>query len=254
MFSKIWLINLFLAISTVFFGIKAYRVWSEREKAPSEIRPIRKPLPLPEKKIVMRNVPPESDYEVIVSSNPFRPDRAKLKHKQEKPEKKPEPKVDKKLLMRLKAALRQTVVYGVIITGEYKKALVTSVQGRPTKRGGRQRGPTSKRRARWIKVGDTLGEFKVDDIREGSVLLAAAGNQYQVFLYDKEKPKRRVKTKKQAKPTVVSVGASIKGRVKVDSSTAEKGASRPEVSKRKQTPKPVAKTKKAPSPGKSVAK
>ncbi len=247
MFSRVWLINLFLAIFTIFFGIKAFGIWSERERIPSETRPVRKPLSLPGKNVVIRNMPPESDYEVVVSNNPFMPDRGKSDQGKKQPEKKAKPKIDKKLLMRLNAALRRTVVYGVIIAGEYKKALVASVEsGRPRGRKP-QRTPAPRRRAKWVKVGDSLGEFTVDDIRDGSVLLAAAGNQYQVFLYDKEKHKRRVPVKSKDSPTVVSLGSKTAIIPEVAKATPKKEIPKPKVSKQKQPPKRIVKAKKSPS-------
>jgi len=247
MFSRVWLINLFLTIFIIFFGMKAYGVWSERERIPSETRPVRKPLPLPGKNIVINNMPPESDYEVVVSNNPFMPDRGVSKQEKETPTKITKPKIDKKLLMRLNAALRRTVVYGVIISGEYKKALVTSVESGPAGRRKSQRAPVPQRRARWVKVGDSLGEFRVDEIREGSVLLAAAGNQYQVFLYDREKPKRRVLVKNKENPTVVSLGSKTAIIPEVAKATPKKEIPKPKISKPKQPPERIFKTKKSPS-------
>jgi hypothetical protein len=247
MFSRVWLINLFLAIFTIFFGIKAFGIWSERKKIPSETRLVRKPLSLSEKNVVINNMPPESDYEVVVSNDPFMPDRGISDQGKKQPEKKAKSEIDKKLLMRLNAALRRTVVYGVIIAGEYKKALVTSVESRP--RSGRKpkRTPAPRRRARWVKVGDSLGEFTVDDIRDGSVLLAAAGNQYQVFVYDKEKPKRRVPVKGKKSPTVVSLGSKTAIIPEVAKATPKKEIPKPKVSKQKQPPKRILKAKKSPS-------
>ena len=244
MFSRVWQINLFLTIFIIFFGIKAYGVWAEQEeRIPSETRPVRKPLPLSEKNVVIGNMPPESDYEVVVSNNPFMPDRGNSAEGKQQPEKRTKPKIDKKLLMRLNAALRRTVLYGVIIAGEYKKALVTSVESGPTGRRKPQRTRAPKRRARWVKVGDSLGEFTVDDIRDGSVLLAAAGNQYQVFLYDKEKPKRRVPVKGKENPTVVSLGSKTAIISEVAKATPKKEIPKPKVSKQKQPPKRIVKTK-----------
>jgi hypothetical protein len=247
MFSRVWLINLFFAIFTIFFGIKAFGVWSERERIPSETRPVRMPLPLSEKNVVISNMPPESDYEVVVSNNPFMPDRGVSKQEKETPKKITKPKVDKKLLMRLNAALRRTVVYGVIIAGDYKKALVAGVESGPTRRRKPKRTPAPRRRARWVKVGDSLGEFTVDDIRDGSVLLAAAGNKYQVFLYDKEKPKRRVPVKNKKSPTVVSLGSKTAIISEVAKATPKKEIPKPKVSKQKQPPKRIVKAKKSPS-------
>lgn len=247
MFSRIWLINLFLAIFTIFFGIKTFGIWSERERIPSETRPVRKSLPLSEKNVVINNMPPESDYEIVVSNNPFMPDRGISEQDKKQPEKKAKPKIDKKLLMRLNAALRRTVVYGVIIAGDYKKALVASAETRPRSRRKSQRSPAPRRRARWVKVGDSLGEFTVDDIRDGSVLLAAAGNQYQVFLYDKEKPKRRVPVKSKENPTVVSLGSKTAIIPEVAKATPKKEMPKPKVSKQKQPPKRIVKAKKSSS-------
>lgn len=268
MSSRIWLINFVLAVVVIFFGIRAYGVWSEGEKGFSEIRAIKRPLSQTEKRITKRSMPPESDYEVIVGNNLFWVDRSEYIQGKQETKSAAKPKVDKKLLMRLEAALRRIVVYGVIIADGLGRALISNPNlqtgrktmipgpgGRSTRltKTGQKPGPSPlltqppKRRTKWIKVGDTLGEFKVNDIREGSVLLTAAGNEYQIFLYDKEKPKKRIPVKRKERPTVVSLGTKTKGGPEVVKTTPKKEIPRPKVSKKKQPPKRIVKARKSPS-------
>ena len=98
-----------------------------------------------------------------------------------------------------------------------------------------------------------MGEFTVDDIRDGSVLLAAAGNQYQVFLYDKEKPKRRVPVKSKKSPTVVSLGSKTAIIPEAEKATPKKEIPKPKVSKQKQPPKRIVNVKAKKSPSKKAS-
>lgn len=247
LFSKIWLVNFLLAGLVIFFGIRAYEVWSEGEKGPNEPRAIKKASSRAEREIHRISIPQESTYEVIAANNLFWPDRSEHEQKKVKHKSRNGPKIDKKLLRRLQAALKQINVYGVIITDGHKKALVTDLQKKAVQRGGPRRKGVFRRGTRWIKVGDRLGEFRVNDIMEKSVLLAAAGNKYQVFIYDKEKPKRRGAVKKQLGPRVIMTGWRV-GSVQGTGGTEQKQRQpKPEVSKKKKSPKPTAKARKIPS-------
>jgi len=63
MLSKIWLINILLAVCVSFFGIKAYGVWSGEKKAALEMQPVEtrkaKPVRKSKKRISKKVAPPE---------------------------------------------------------------------------------------------------------------------------------------------------------------------------------------------------
>ncbi|MBU0733498.1 MAG: hypothetical protein KKG10_05040, partial [Proteobacteria bacterium] len=204
MSSRIWLINLVMAVFVIFFGIKALGVLSRANKWPSEIGSIQKPLPLPDKKVATRNTPPESDYEVVVNYNLFSDDRSEPKPKEAK---KPEgagiePKAQGTSLKVLEVAHKRTHLYGVIIVDDRREAFIGEVPGNL----GTSAGERGVIRA---KVGDTVGRFKVKEIKDTSVLLTAGGYEWPVVLFDKDKPKMRAIVKK-AGPLVVGEAQEAK--------------------------------------------
>lgn len=184
MFSKIWLINLVLAVFAIFFGLKAYGVWSEEEKTALEMQAVESHKARPKKRIVKRRMPPESDYSVVVERTLFSPERA-LPDLQEE-----EPAVEE--IKDLKVSGKRFFLYGVILTDDYKAALITDTE---VKRG--------KKKQKWVMVGDTVGGFSVADIKKDRIILAQGAMEYEILLYDKDKPKRGAPVIKKAKPTVI---------------------------------------------------
>ena len=210
MFSKIWLINLFLAVFAISFGLKAYGVWSEGEKGSSGVRPIEKSLSLSKKRIVTKRMPPESAYSVVVERTLFSPERA-LPDLQEE-----EPEVEE--VKDLKVSGKKFFLYGVIIMDDYKAALITNPEIKP-----------GKKRQKWVMVGDAVGDFMVAGIKKDMIILAEGVREHKIFLYDKDKPKAGVPVSKKAKPTVVSTAP-------------KKSTPRPKVSEKKELPEGEYKT------------
>ena len=203
MFSRLWLINLVLAVGVAFFGLKAYGVWSEEDKRPSEIGPIKKSLPWQGKTVAKLSVPLESGYEVVASKNLFSVERSELKPQEQKKKPGPKSKADERLVKLLELAYKQTNLYGVIMVDNYKEALINEVPA-----GGRK--GVGERGVKRVKEGDTVGRFKVKEIDKTSVLLTAGGHEWRISLFDKDKPKKRVPIKSATGPVVA--GAPSKGR------------------------------------------
>jgi len=199
MSSKIWLINLILAAAVVFFGIKACRVWSEGKQWPVKAGSIQKPAPLPEKKIAIRSAPPETEYEVVVGNNLFNLNRNEVAPKATVPPtevKKEDPKATGPRLKVLERFHQKTNLYGVVIVDDQKEALIDMI---PAKLGVR----TVQRSVKRVRVGDSLGMFKVKEIGPTTVVLTAGGYEWPVSLFDKDKPKKRVPVKKPVDPVVI---------------------------------------------------
>lgn len=204
MFSRLWLINLVLAAGVIFLGLMAYGVWSEGDKRPSKIGPIKKPLPWLEKKVAKLSVPLESDYEVVVSNNLFSVERSEGKAQEQKEMPGTKSKAEGRLIKLLELAHKHTNLYGVIIVDDRREALIGEVPA-----GGRRKG-IGERGIRRVKEGDTVGRFKVKEIEKTSVLLTAGGREWRVSLFDKDKPKKRVLIRKPAGPVVVGAGSKSK--------------------------------------------
>jgi hypothetical protein len=212
MLSKIWLTNLFLGVFVVFFGIRAYGVWSEGAKGPPpKISALQRLSPLPEKERPKVRIPPESDYEIVVTDNVLWWDRVELKDKKQEAKSEAKPEVEDRRLQRLKAEARKINLYGVIITGDKKKALITNVvEASPGRVKGRDpKKPTFGRQTKWVKIGDAIGEFKVKEIHNGRVKLTSSGQEFQISLYDKSKSHKRGAVKKKVGPVVVTAGSRV---------------------------------------------
>ncbi len=194
------MINLVLAVFAVFFGLKAYGVWSEGEKSFSEAPLIEKPSSRPKKRIVKKRAPPESAYSVVVERTLFSPERVSPDLREGDPE--------AKEIKDLKVSGKRFFLYGVILTDDYKAALITDPE---VKRG--------KKKQKWVMVGDTVGGFSVAGIKKDRIILAQGAMEHEIFLYDKDKPKRVTLVRKKAKPTAVRAAP-------------KKRTTRPQVSKR----------------------
>ncbi len=204
MFSKIWFINLFLAVFAIFFGLKAYGVWSEEEKTALEMQVVETHKARPKKRIVKKMAPPESDYSVVVERTLFSPERVSPDLQKEEPE--------AKEIKDLKVSGKRFFLYGVILTDDYKAALITNPEPKP-----------GKKKQKWVMVGDTVGGFMVAGIKKDRIILAQGGREHEILLYDKDKLKRGAPVIKKAKPTVLSTAP-------------KKSAPQPKVINKKESP------------------
>ena len=76
MFSKFWLINIFLAAGVIFFAIKTYDVWfSGQNPLESAVPPAKEEI-AKEKQFTKPDLPQESAYRTFVDRNLFSEDRA----------------------------------------------------------------------------------------------------------------------------------------------------------------------------------
>ena len=186
MFSKIWLINMVLAVGVIFFGINAVGIWSGDDKKPVKLQPPQKAFSRTVKKITPKKLRPESDYRVIVERTLFFPDRAMPEGVDELP--------GAGKTKALKVAGRRVVLYGVIIMGDMKTALI----GDPAPKAGAKQ-------STWVKIGDAVGNFKVTGIKKEAIILAGGAKRYEILLYDKNNPKQRARQKTGApKPIMIS--------------------------------------------------
>ncbi|MGB9627191.1 MAG: hypothetical protein ACPL6D_00900 [Thermodesulfobacteriota bacterium] len=89
----------------------------------------------------------------------------------------------------------QVVLYGVTIAGDFKSA--TLVQpGRPLRKGERE--------MLTLKVGESIGEYKLAKVLPDRVTLEAGGDSFEVLLYDPVRPKQRVAVKTESQPATVT--------------------------------------------------
>lgn len=187
-FSKIWLINISLAVFVVFFGIMSFGVWSKGDETIPEIRTGKSPeKPPPGGMIMERAMTPESTYGIVADKNLFSSNRSESIPVELKPG---PPKISEKMIF----------LYGVVLTGDRKQALVSNPESGPV--AGKQ--PA---KDKWVKVGDTMGNFSVAEIRKDRIILTEGASKHEILLYDKNKPARQITVaEKSAAPTVVATG------------------------------------------------
>ena len=226
----------------MFFGLKAYEVWSGEKTRPSQTGSLKTPPPWPEKKVAKRSVPPESDYGVIVSSNLFSDSRSETEPQgQRKKQPAAKHKADGRVLQILEWSYKNTNLYGVIIVDDHREAFIGEVPA-GTGTGVGERG------VKRAKVGDTVGRFKVKEINDTSVLLTARGHEWRISMFDKDKPKKRARVKKDDGPIVIVGGSKMKS-VLTEAKAVKKGPTpKPAVSKKETSPKPQDKKKTIPVP------
>jgi len=189
-FSKIWLINILLAAFVVFYGIMSFDVWSKGDETIPELQTGKSSeKPLPGKGIMERAMPPESTYGIVADKNLFSSNRSEsLPEKQ-----KPGP---------LKISEKMIFLYGVVVTGDRKQALISNPESGPE-------AGKSQTKDKWVKVGDTMGNFSVAEIRKDRIILTEGASTHEILLYDKNKPARQTTVvEKSAAPAVVSTGST----------------------------------------------
>jgi len=88
----------------------------------------------------------------------------------------------------------QIVLYGITIVGDYQSATV-STPGKPLQKG--QRETTT------LKIGESVGEYKVSKILSDRIMMAAGEDSFEVLLHDPRIPKKRTYVKTESKPAAV---------------------------------------------------
>jgi hypothetical protein len=219
MLSRIWLTNAILVLLVVFFGLKAYGVWFQENKGLEIPERVQKPVQgvtKPLETFDERKIPPESEYNALMSLNLFSSERTEIITDETEPDKKIKQlsEVEKK---NIQLSLKKITLYGLFITDDSAEALVSHQTTKPVLRRGTKLISKKTRLSKknltvkqtiWIKVGDTLGDFEVVAIKPDRVLLKAGSQFHDLLLYDKENIKSRRPAKPKTGPTVV--GVSVK--------------------------------------------
>ena len=252
MLSRIWLINAILALLVVFFGLKAHGVWIQGNKG-GEIPEIAQKKPTrgvtkPSKELYDIKIPPESKFDVLMSRNLFSLERTEIISETEKQDEKSK-KLSTAEQKNIKQYFSNLILYGLVITNDSAEALVSYPGLKSALKSRKIAIPENRRRniqrmtakqTKWVKAGDTLGNFKVLSIKPDRVLLKVGDQSYDLLLYDKEKFKKRGPAKPKTGPNVVGVSVKPKAGPKV----AKVPAKSPVVNVRRQSTTPLPTKKK----------
>lgn len=211
---KIWLINISLAALIILAGVMSYQVWMKTDETVPEVQTAKSSeKPQPVKTVVERTVPPESTFGVVAEKNLFSANRS-------------ESVPDKQGPGQLTISEKALFLYGVILMGDNKQALVTNPSP-PPKAG------DPPVRDKWVKIGDTMGNFSVADIKKDRIVITDGARRHEVLLYDKNKPTRRIVAAAAASeaPTVIGAAQAPAAPAVPAKPAAEASASRAEAGK-----------------------
>lgn len=176
-----WIISFLLAGAAVFFSHQTLKVWSSEDTS-KDVPAARKPLHLPAvKRTPHRRAPRYKTYEVISEKNLFASDRREQSY--EAPEAAPP-------AMPSKPPGNVLALFGVVINGNEKKALVSN----PEKRRGKE-----EKENIWVTVGDKIGNFEVRMIKPEELILFHGGSAYTVLLSDQSHPEKKAILRKLPK-------------------------------------------------------
>jgi hypothetical protein len=184
MSGKYLTLSLLLVFIIILLFLKNYEIWTYPLKWASERETIKKSEKRPEVPPMMggqRNPTSIQSYISISEKNIFSPERKEFPILGADPT---------KPMMR-----PQVVLYGVTIAGDYKAASIVN-PGRPMTKGERE--------LMTVKIGDPVGEYKLTKILSDRITLEAAGDTFEVLLYDPKGPKRRMGVKTENRPAAVT--------------------------------------------------
>ncbi len=185
MIKKQWLINMALALLTLIISVNAYEVWNEGGQGvdikadPTQSKP---------RSVQAFNPPsrkPERHFSIVTERNLFSPDRKEFKKTAPPPsplkdpsKEKSEPVVSVKPLERVEG--KKVSLFGVILLPGYKAAIVSNPDE-----------DKDKRVQKKVKVGESLGDYKIVDIQVDRILLSKNRERFEIPLYDEDNPKHR---------------------------------------------------------------
>jgi len=125
---------------------------------------------------------PRQSFEVIAEKNIFNPDRKEFSIQATPGMSKP-------------ITRPPVILYGVVIAGKYQMASIVN-PGRPLHKGERE--------IKTIKVGESVGEYKLTKIMPDRIVLEGGEDSFEVLLYDPRSPKRRLEIKTPSLPATIT--------------------------------------------------
>jgi len=184
MSSRYGIFSVILFVVVLALGFKNYEIWSHpggaiaKREVPK--RPDSKAETLPPA-VAAKEIQPREGYRVIAEKNIFHPDRKEF------------PMLATE---QSRATVRpQITLYGVVVSGNFQSATIVN-PGRLLQKGERE--PKS------VKVGDSVGDYKVEKILEDRIVMANGEDSFEVLLYDPGAPKKRIETKTPVQPAAVT--------------------------------------------------
>ncbi|NWF55270.1 MAG: hypothetical protein HXY45_10815 [Syntrophaceae bacterium] len=181
------LLSLPLLFIVLILGYENYLTWSSpgtsvpKKEGDKRVEGKTEPLqgiPAP------KEPPSRETFAVIVEKNIFSPERKEFVAQAA-----PVPGPEKP------AARPPITLYGVVIAGDYQTASIVN-PGRPLQKGERE--------IKTIKVGETIGEYKITKIMPDRIVLEGGEDSFEVLLLDPRAPKKRVEIKTANPPAAIT--------------------------------------------------
>lgn len=210
---RIWLINAALLAVVVISSINTYRIWTQPPQWQPDMTTGKKQQ-LKAVRVVSTRLPPESTFNVVTDRNLFSESRQTAVPPLTTDS--AEDLSDAKVLAippeetSVKINNRTILLYGVVMAGDMKKALITN----PFQKG-------RERKEMWIAPREMLDAYQVYDIEPKRVLFRKEGKIYQISMNEKSKPRApgaATSLPSAKKPAVVHAGTS-----KADTKKTPKG-------------------------------
>lgn len=191
MISKLWWLNMLLAVVAVFCLLRGLETWQDHSLVlPAVAHGASKPKTAPEPKVMIPALGTESKFKALVQKNPFSPDR-----KEDVPEavetlKKPSTKSPERKVL-------PVVLYGVVLTADSRKALISN----PVKK-------DKGNKLIWVTQGQVVGPVTVIAIDADRIRIKSPSGAGEVMLYDASKYSQKEPVKRPDKPQVITTGSS----------------------------------------------
>lgn len=185
MIPKIWMINMVLALAAAFIGLQAYQSISAITPEDNFKRPTPQNGPKTSVPSVQWKTSPESAYAVIVNRNLFSEER--------QPPTRSEQVLPETEVKVVNISGQQITLYGVILTDDYRIALISN----PTRKNGQKS-------TRWIRPGDRIESLEVESIQKDSITFREGEKRTRIVLYDDDKVINRESITTDAQPNVVT--------------------------------------------------
>jgi hypothetical protein len=192
MSSRYSIFCIILSFIVLILGVENYEIWSPsagtviKREVPK--KPEAKAETIPGPSASKELPPPREAYKMISEKNIFNPERKEF------------PVAAADDISKKSNVRPQVTLYGVVVGGEFQSATIVN-PGRPLQKGERE--------ARTVKIGDRIGDYRVEKILGDRIVMENAGDSFEVLLYDPSAPKRRMEVKPATPP--VAVTSSIGG-------------------------------------------
>jgi len=175
----------FLFLFILLLSYENYETWSSpgalAYKKEGDKKGEGKPEPLPGIPAA-KDAAPRQSFDIVSEKNIFNPDRKEFSSQAT-------PGMGKPITR------PPITLYGVVIAENYQIASIIN-PGRPLHKGERE--------IKTIKIGDSVGEYKLTKIMQDRIVLEGGEDSFEVLLYDPRSPKKRLEVKTPSVPAAIT--------------------------------------------------